>query len=49
MIYSFLTSISPLSFSLSLLNITIFFFIAKLTFDLRLMPLHGNLLLMNLF
>ena len=50
MIYSFLTSISPLSLSLSLsIKYYYFFFIAKLTFDLRLMPLHGNLLLMNLF
>ena len=56
MIYSFFTSISPLSLSPSLslsLSLSIkyyyFFFIAKLTFDLRLMPLHGNLLLMNLF
>ena len=50
MIYSFFTSISPLSLSLSLsIKYYYFFFIAKLTFDLRLMPLHGNLLLMNLF
>ena len=52
MIYSFFTSISPLSLSLFLslsIKYYYFFFIAKLTFDLRLMPLHGDLLLMNLF
>ena len=44
LIYSFST---PLS--LNMLNITKFFFIAKFTCDLRILPLPENLFFMNLF
>ena len=45
----FIVSLLLYHLSLNVLNITKFISIAKLTCELRIMPLHGNLLFMNLY
>ena len=45
----FIVSLLLYHLSLNVLNITKFISIAKLTCELRIMSLHGNLLFMNLF